>query len=367
MKPKGKRSSSEELPLTYESLGTVYTAAPAFSPLQRKSPMINFYVKRFNLKPFTLDAKWEMDRYLQEVVTEISDYTFASNFIWLSSSSGFYGIINNTFCLFVLNGGSLSMLLPPLGKKEFINDAIIQCFEVMNAVNEHDPAASKIDYVCESLLADFVNFLEPGTEIFEILQDYVVERKLVDYVYNIDDLIDLRGNAYQTKRNEINKFKKIYTGFTVEVLDPKAHREDSMGLFHRWVANRLKYMPKEDTEYFFDGISYESFALKRMFGQYKELGLLGIVLKINEVVAGFTIGERLNEQTASIIVEKTDFEILGSAQFIFREFCKTFKAEHGCSLVNVGDDMGFENLRKVKLSYRPTQLIPKYTIYQKQA
>jgi hypothetical protein len=28
--------------------------------------------------------------------------------------------------------------------------------------------------------------------------------------------------------------------------------------------------------------------------------------------------------------------------------------------------MGFENLKKVKMSYRPYKLVPKYTIYQKQ-
>jgi hypothetical protein len=27
--------------------------------------------------------------------------------------------------------------------------------------------------------------------------------------------------------------------------------------------------------------------------------------------------------------------------------------------------MGFENLKKVKMSYRPKKLVPKYTIYQK--
>ncbi|MCJ7764990.1 MAG: hypothetical protein MUP09_03520 [Thiovulaceae bacterium] len=34
-------------------------------------------------------------------------------------------------------------------------------------------------------------------------------------------------------------------------------------------------------------------------------------------------------------------------------------------LAKVGDNMGFEDLRKVKISYRPFKLVPKYTIYQK--
>jgi hypothetical protein len=138
-----------------------------------------------------------------------------------------------------------------------------------------------------------------------------------------------------------------------------------MGLFHKWTAARMQYMPKEDSERFLDGISYERFALKRMFAYYGELELFGIILKINDDFSGFTIGEKLSDTTASIIVEKTDFEILGSAQFIFREFSKALQNEFGSLYINVGDDMGFENLKKVKMSYRPTKLVPKYTIYQK--
>jgi hypothetical protein len=80
---------------------------------------------------------------------------------------------------------------------------------------------------------------------------------------------------------------------------------------------------------------------------------------------GFTVGEKINDHTASVIIEKTDFEILGCAQFIFREFCKVLQEKYNSLYINVGDDMGFENLKKVKMSYRPDKLIPKYTIYQK--
>jgi hypothetical protein len=39
--------------------------------------------------------------------------------------------------------------------------------------------------------------------------------------------------------------------------------------------------------------------------------------------------------------------------------------KYSVDYINVGDDMGFENLKKVKMSYRPEKLITKYTIYQK--
>lgn len=197
------------------------------------------------------------------------------------------------------------------------------------------------------------------------MENFIVEKKLVDYIYLTDDLIELKGNNYHTKRNEINKFKKAYPDIAIEILDPKTHSNEIIELLNRWIANRLKYMPKDQTEQFLDGISHERFAIKRILKHYEELNLIGIVLKIGGEMAGFTVGEKLSEKTASILIEKTDFEILGSAQFIFREFCKVLKNSYNCEFINVGDDMGFENLKKVKLSYRPHKLATKYTIYQK--
>jgi hypothetical protein len=124
-------------------------------------------------------------------------------------------------------------------------------------------------------------------------------------------------------------------------------------------------MPKEEVEVFMDGIYFERFAIKRLINDYNNLEIIGLVIYIDDEIKGFTVGERINENTASVIIEKTDFEILGCAQFIFREFTKILKEKYNSEYINVGDDMGFENLKKVKMSYRPKKLVPKYTIYQK--
>jgi len=326
--------------------------------------MTSLKILEYELKHFGIKAKDIMQNYLSELNFDISDYTFAANYIWLSNASGFYTIINDTFCLFILNGSELSMLLPPLGKSENVNLAIIECFNIMNQ-NNSSKFFSKIDYVHETILENFVDYLEEGTMIFEQLAEYVFEKRLVDYIYKSEDLIDLKGNAYHTKRNEINKFKKSHPGYVVKNLDPTTHGEKIQGLFNKWVSDRIKYMPKEEADSFLEGIFHERSAIKRMLKYYNELSLDGVVIEIDGEIKGFTVGEMVNRDTASIIIEKTDFEILGCAQFIFREFCKILKEKFGCLYINVGDDMGFENLKKVKMSYRPEKLVPKYTIYQK--
>ncbi|MDO8453289.1 MAG: phosphatidylglycerol lysyltransferase domain-containing protein [Sulfurimonas sp.] len=326
--------------------------------------MANLTVKKQTLKPFNLDSKPILEKYLSKIEVDISDYTFAANFIWLANSSGFYAVINKCFCLFIMTGGELTMLLPPLGKKKYVTESIIKCFELMNS-NNSSPYYARIDYVQGAMIEEFVQSTDEAKSMFEMLENYLVEKKLVDYIYNVNALIDLRGNSYHTKRTEINKFIKSYPDHTMEPLDSSKHKEEIMNLFNKWVADRVKYMPKEEAEVFLEGIHQERFAMKQMLKYYDELSLIGLVIYINGELKGFTAGERINADTASVLIEKTDFEVLGCAQYIFREFSKMLQERYGVTYINVGDDMGFENLRKVKMSYRPFKLVPKYTIYQK--
>lgn len=326
--------------------------------------MSSLVIKNHTLKHFNLNAKPIMDEYLHMIEIDLSDYTFAGNYIWLSNSTGFYAIVNETFCLFILSSGVLTMLLPPLGKQENIYDAIIECFDIMNTHNENKNF-SKIEYVHEDILEGFVDYLEEGTAIFEKLKDFVIEKKLVDYIYRTDDLIDLKGNPYKVKRNEINRFRSIYPNHRIEIFDKDKHSKEVITLFNKWVQDRTIHMPKEDAEVFLDGIYFERFAIKRLLSDYDKLDVIGIVIYIDDELKGFTVGEKISDTVASVIIEKTDFQILGCAQFIFREFVKILKERYGSEYINVGDDMGFENLKKVKMSYRPDKLIPKYTIYQK--
>ena len=326
--------------------------------------MSNLKIRDYELLPFDLAAKPIMEDYLRLLDLDISDYTFASNYLWLSNGSGFYSIIDDTFCFFLLTNGDISMLLPPIGLRENIIKAIPTCFNLM-VYNNNSNMNTKIYYVDESIVNEFVNELEEHTEIFDLLADYIVERALVDYVYETSDLIELKGNSYSTKRNEINKFRRIHPDHILETLDVEKHADGILELLNKWISDRMKYLPADQTEQFLDGIFSERSAIKRMLSAYNDLGLIGLVIIDNGQLIGFTVGEKINSDTASVIIEKTDFEVLGCAQYVFREFSKVLFEKYQVTRINVGDDMGFENLKKVKMSYRPSLMIPKYVIYKR--
>ena len=304
-------------------------------------------IENHRLYPFTIEAKTLFDRYAKFIEAPLSDYTFANNIIWLSQKSGFYQIIEDCFCLFSLNGNCLTMLLPPLGAAARQRAALAACFRIMDGYNP-TPYFSVVEYVYR----DFMNVLDSADD------RWMVERSLPDYIYRTDDLIQLKGNAYKTKRSEINQFRRTYLDHRLEQLGPQ-HWDGIRELINTWLRNRIKYMSGETIADFFYTVEQERQAIERALAHYDTLGLRGLCLFIDNRLEGFTFGERITPDVANVLVEKTNFAIPGSAQYLFREFAKDLS---DCTFINVGDDLGLENLRRVKMSYRPALFGEKITL-----
>ena len=326
------------LPIT-PTVALTETATPLIFPRHYLS------IEDQRLYPFTMHAKPLFDRYAQRVVAPLSDYTFANNFIWLSQRSGFYQIIEECFCLFSLNGHCLTMQLPPLGAPERQHQALAACFDIMDRYNP-TPYLSAVEFVHR----DFTQLIEP--------ERWLIERSLPDYIYCTEDLIELKGNAYKTKRSEINQFRRENPNHRMEPLGP-SHWSGIRALIDTWLRNRLKYLEADAIADFFYTVEQERKAIERALENYDTLGISGLCLIIDDRLEGFTLGERITPDVGSVLVEKTNFAISGSAQYLFREFAKTFA---DCTYINVGDDLGLENLRRVKMSYRPALFGEKVTL-----
>jgi len=302
-------------------------------------------VEHYRLYPFTVESRALFERHARCVPAPLSDYTFANNFIWLSQRSGFYQVIEDCFCLFSLHGHRLTMPLPPLGAPERQAAALAVCFDIMDRYNP-TPWLSAVEFVYR----DFVALL--------VEEDWLIERALPDYIYRTEDLIGLKGNAYKTKRSEINQFRRAYPDHRMEALAP-GHWPGIRDLLDRWLRARLQYQNAESIADFFYTVDQERQAIERALEHYDRLGLTGLCLILDGRLEGFTIGERIAPDVGSVLVEKTNFAVAGSAQYLFREFAKTFA---DCTWLNVGDDLGFENLRRVKMSYRPARFGEKVTL-----
>ena len=90
--------------------------------------------------------------------------------------------------------------------------------------------------------------------------------------------------------------------------------------------------------------------------------LLTGVIRIGGVIEAVTIGEyaRTNRHDSVLVhVEKAQGEIRGLYQAINHEFCRHLPED--VIFINREEDMGMENLRQAKLSYKPYMMGEKYS------
>ena len=105
----------------------------------------------------------------------------------------------------------------------------------------------------------------------------------------------------------------------------------------------------------------ERHANLELLHNYEALGCKGAMIKMDGFFEAFTAGEMLNEDTAVIHIEKAKTTVDGLYTIINQQFAE--REWSGSTFINREQDLGEEGLRKAKLSYHPSKLIEKYTIY----
>jgi hypothetical protein len=194
-----------------------------------------------------------------------------------------------------------------------------------------------IRYVCPEIISAINNY-------FPDKFDFELNRDDSEYVYLVQDLINLSGKKYHQKKNHVNTFCRNhsyeYATYTDKYFDA------CMSLQQKWL---------ETSD---NGDAAESDAIKKALMHYNELNIqAGVILQDGKVTA-FSIGERIGADVV-ILIEKASPEYNGLFQVINKDTLSNLFSD--CLYVNRCEDLGIEGLRKAKLSYRPHFLIDKYT------
>lgn len=170
-----------------------------------------------------------------------------------------------------------------------------------------------------------------------------------DYIYNADDLINLSGKKYHSKRNHLARFNENNWGYE-EISDKNMDEciELSVNLYN----DKMGYTNRSSV--------LEQLAIHTFFDNFDYLGLKGGVIRINNKVVAFCIGEKINSDTMCIHIEKALPDIQGAYTAINNEFAK--REAKDCRYINREEDLGIEGLRKAKKSYHPCFLLEKHKI-----
>lgn len=180
------------------------------------------------------------------------------------------------------------------------------------------------------------------------------ERDFCDYIYLADELENLKGKKFHSKRNHLNHFYENDWSF-----EPLSHDNlaECIEMNKRWRSENIdKCEISKETQSKIE----ELCVVECSFKHFDELDYTGGVLRVNGLVQAFTFGEQSADNCFVIHVEKALREYQGAYAAINREFVKSLNGQY--KYINREDDAGSEGLRRAKLSYKPIFLENKYEL-----
>ena len=293
-----------------------------------------------------LEDKELINTYFRKGQYNNSEGTFTNMFIWRECYAVQWAIVDG---LLVVKPGQAddSWILPPFG-----DYAACDLKAVLLKVRDYFAALGK-PLMLRAVTESIKTVLEetcPG--MFELEE----ERDLEDYLYNGDDLRELKGRKYHSKRNHLSNFRKNYPDYEYQPLTADM-LEDVWEYINLWCKQ------KECSGKFSPGLICEKQAIREALDHFDELDYKGAVIRLNGQIEAFTMGEKINDETVVIHVEKANGTINGLYSAINQEFLLNQWPD--VAFVNREEDTGDEGLRKAKMSYHPVALVKKYKgVYQ---
>jgi len=275
-------------------------------------------------------------RFIASLAKPVSDMGFASLLMWREVYDIWWGVEDEHLCVFSLGGEEPSLFFPPIGPNPS-GPALDACRDVIRQRRHHRLA---IEILREEDLPFFTH------------AELTVRSG--DYIYETKRMITLEGGALSKKRQNKNAFLRKYPDIRCEPYTWEKFGEACVSLIQSWSHQN-------------DGTNTEPVSLKRQQESTAATELLrladildlpGLVLFSGETLVGVTIGELLQPGTFVSIIEKTDRHFMGSAQYIFSEFCaRCWSHTQWC---NACDDWDVPSLAYTKQSYDPAFRIAKW-------
>jgi len=293
----------------------------------------------------TIEARSTLEEYFKSFEYGTSGMSFTSLYMWRNINYFCWQIIGDYLCVAGLSHLELDtkepFLYPPLTKTgTYDPDSLKRT--ILEAKKIFESKGYKFSIrLMPSHMRHIVESACPGE--FEYFDD----RPNYDYVYLKQDLIDLKGRDYHSKKNHLNYFlnnyKYEYVPLTTDMAD------QAMQFIREF--NERKQVPEHEMEL----LMMEERAMSDVLHNLDAVGYLSAAILIDGKLESMCIASIINPSMVDVHVEKANVAYRGLYQLINNEFCRHCPEE--IIYINREEDMGIPGLRKAKLSYKPVKLV----------
>ncbi|MDO4394236.1 MAG: phosphatidylglycerol lysyltransferase domain-containing protein [Bacillota bacterium] len=278
-----------------------------------------------------------------------SGASFSSLYMWRNINEFTWEIIGDYLCIEGLshleleNGEQVHFMMPPMtatGHYESVK--LKETIEKAREIFEKAGKSFTVRLVPEHML-DMMKAASP-------FMTYAEDRPNFDYIYETKKLMTFGGRALHSKKNHLNYFRKTYE---YECVDLRPEMTDNIMEFIRRF-NAAKDIPESEMKF----LRMEEEAMEDVFRNIDELGCVGCAVLIDGSIEAIALGGLLGQDTVVEHIEKANTAFRGLYQQVLSEFCSRVKDR--VEFINREEDMDLDNLREMKLSYKPVKLLKKY-------
>ena len=288
-----------------------------------------------HMHPLTIRDKVWVDQIVSAEDSRCSDYSFVSVYLWDAEPS-LAGKCGERLALLCQRKQGHFFLFP-IGNGP-LNEAILEM--------RGEAERRGIPFILFGLTEEQKERLEsafPRCFAYEEAPEYF------DYIYSLDKLTSLPGRKLHGKRNLVHQFEREYPDWKLVELS-KEHLPTCWNMQCRWMEGRGAD----------EAAQAEQQAFSKTIDHYEELGLEGVSIYVDGDMVAFAIGETIALDTYLIHFEKAASDVVGAYAMINREYARWIGSKHPeIKYINREDDLGYDNLRKAKLSYCPEVLLKK--------
>ena len=192
-----------------------------------------------------------------------------------------------------------------------------------------------------------------------------------EYVYDMNELIELKGKKFHKKKNLFNQFIKndyVYKSIDVSIIPDILKFEDKWEKAEKETQNEehdesIEAFDKDKIATHEIRAEADMMMINTLLDNWDNIkGIKGGVLFLDDKIVAYTIACTSMRDTFVIHSERGDKEHRGSYQAINKLFL-TDNKNADYKYVNREQDTGDMGLRKAKMSYNPVNFIEKYKCY----
>ncbi len=287
-------------------------------------------------KPVTLEQKPLFESYISKSHQRGSECAFSNLFVWRDCYHIYWAQAYDFLLLKVKRNG-VDFYIQPFGGKD---EDLPKLMEDLLAEHGGEPFEMHGIY-------DFTK--ERFEKIFPKME-FEDDRDNWDYVYLREKLANMSGRKLHGQKNHYNAFVKAHPDFIYETIN-NDNMIECLNFGEQWCDDHMEEDPS---------LAEEKMAIQQAFLNWEQLDLRGGCIRFDGKVQAFSIGKKINEDTAVLHVEKADHNVRG----LYTAITKEFAAHEWDDVVylNREEDMGHPGLRTAKEALHPEMMIKKYNV-----